>query len=58
MAERPIKKEPTIAASLKAIVFASWLNLLLVFIPVSFNVRTHGTRVLGTGSPGGAGLST
>lgn len=36
VAERPIKKEPTIAASLKAIVFASWLNLLLVFIPVGW----------------------
>lgn len=34
MAERPIRKEPTVADSLKAIVFASWLNLLLVFIPV------------------------
>lgn len=51
MAERPIKKEPTIAASLKAIVFASWLNLLLVFIPVSLSVRTRGTGVLETGTP-------
>ncbi|GAA5987516.1 hypothetical protein JCM10908_001986 [Rhodotorula pacifica] len=36
VAERPIRKEPTIAASLKAIVFASWLNVLLVFIPVGW----------------------
>lgn len=35
VAERPIRNEPTVAASLRAIVFASWLNVLLVFIPVS-----------------------
>lgn len=33
--EKPVKHEPTWRASFKAIVFASWLNLLLVFIPVS-----------------------
>ena len=33
--EKPVGKEPTWGQSAKAIVFASWLNLLLVFIPVS-----------------------
>ncbi|POY73204.1 hypothetical protein BMF94_3537, partial [Rhodotorula taiwanensis] len=36
VAERPIRNEPTVAASLRAIVFASWLNVLLVFIPVGW----------------------
>ena len=33
--EKPVGHEPTWGASLKAIAFASWLNLLLVFVPVS-----------------------
>lgn len=58
VAERPIKREPTIAASLKAIVFASWLNLLLVFIPVSLDIRMRGVRTLGTGRLRRRGLRT
>lgn len=42
VAERPVKKEPTWAESLRAIVTASWLNLLLVFIPVGWALHfTH-----------------
>ncbi|KAG8905549.1 hypothetical protein FRB99_008748 [Tulasnella sp. 403] len=33
--KRPVGEAPTMAGSLRAIVFASWLNILLVFIPVS-----------------------
>lgn len=36
VSEHPIKHEPTWRASALAIVKASWLNILLVFIPVSF----------------------
>jgi len=35
VSEHPIKHEPTWRASALAIVKASWLNILLVFIPVS-----------------------
>lgn len=31
--ERQIKHEPSMVSSLKAIVLASWLNVLLVFVP-------------------------
>lgn len=34
--ERPIKKEPSYMQSLKRAVFCTWLNLLLVFVPVSW----------------------
>ncbi|BGP56441.1 hypothetical protein JCM8202_001819 [Rhodotorula sphaerocarpa] len=36
VAERPIKREPGVKQSLRAIVTASWLNVLLVFIPVGW----------------------
>lgn len=35
IAERRVKREPTARESFHAVVRASWLNLLLVFIPVS-----------------------
>ncbi|KAG8985665.1 hypothetical protein FRB90_004517 [Tulasnella sp. 427] len=34
--KKKVGNTPTMASSLKAIVFASWLNILLVFIPVSW----------------------
>ncbi|GAA5873193.1 hypothetical protein JCM8547_006811 [Rhodosporidiobolus lusitaniae] len=36
VAEHPIKKEPTMLESAKAVFFASWLNVLLVCIPVGW----------------------
>lgn len=33
---KPLAAEPTWTSSFKAIVFASWLNILLIFIPVSW----------------------
>ncbi|KAM0748657.1 Calcium/proton exchanger [Meredithblackwellia eburnea MCA 4105] len=36
VSERKVKREPTIKESLMAIVKASWINLLLVFIPVGW----------------------
>ncbi|GAA6044351.1 hypothetical protein JCM8097_002782 [Rhodosporidiobolus ruineniae] len=36
VAERPIKKEPTVVESFKAIFFASWLNVLLLLLPVGW----------------------
>lgn len=33
---KPIGKPPTVWRSIQAIVFASWLNVLLVFIPISW----------------------
>ncbi|KAG9010444.1 hypothetical protein FRB94_010407 [Tulasnella sp. JGI-2019a] len=33
---KKVGETPTVGASIKAIVFASWLNVLLVFIPVSW----------------------
>ncbi|GAA5856154.1 hypothetical protein JCM9279_004929 [Rhodotorula babjevae] len=40
--DRPVKNEPTWTASMRAIVFASWLNVLLVFIPVGWALHfTH-----------------
>ncbi|GAA5820063.1 hypothetical protein JCM3770_002123 [Rhodotorula araucariae] len=42
VAERPIEREPTAMESLRAIVTASWLNVLLVFIPVGWALHfTH-----------------
>lgn len=38
VAEHPVKHEPTFRASAIAIVKASWLNVLLVFIPVSLPI--------------------
>jgi hypothetical protein len=35
VSEHPIRREPTVKESLRAIFFASWLNVLLVFIPGS-----------------------
>ncbi|KAG2112550.1 calcium proton exchanger [Suillus discolor] len=34
--EKPIAKAPTVWRSIQAIVFASWLNALLIFIPISW----------------------
>ncbi|KAG2078544.1 calcium/proton exchanger [Suillus decipiens] len=34
--KKPIAKAPTVWRSVRAIVFASWLNVLLVFIPISW----------------------
>ncbi|KAF5342030.1 hypothetical protein D9611_001550 [Ephemerocybe angulata] len=34
--EKPLGKEPTIVESLRALMFGSWFNVLLVFIPVSW----------------------
>ncbi|GAA5967451.1 hypothetical protein JCM3765_001879 [Sporobolomyces pararoseus] len=39
VAERPVKHEPTWRASALAIVKASWLNILLVFIPAGWIVH-------------------
>ncbi|BGP17737.1 hypothetical protein JCM10213v2_005778 [Rhodosporidiobolus nylandii] len=42
VAERPIKEEPTVAASLRAILTASWLNVLLLLLPVGWALHfTH-----------------
>ncbi|GAA5839985.1 hypothetical protein JCM11251_006581 [Rhodosporidiobolus azoricus] len=42
VAERPIKKEPGIKESLRNIVFASWVNVLLVALPVGWALHfTH-----------------
>ncbi|KAG0699616.1 calcium proton exchanger [Suillus ampliporus] len=37
--EKPIAKAPNVWRSIKAIVFASWLNVLLVFIPISWTIN-------------------
>ncbi|KAG1853166.1 calcium/proton exchanger [Suillus subalutaceus] len=34
--KKPVAKAPTVWRSIQAIVFASWLNVLLVFIPISW----------------------
>ncbi|GAA6023168.1 hypothetical protein JCM11491_003285 [Sporobolomyces phaffii] len=39
VSERPVKHEPTWRASALAIVKASWLNILLVFIPIGWAVH-------------------
>ncbi|GAA5933333.1 uncharacterized protein JCM15063_001286 [Sporobolomyces koalae] len=39
VSEHPVKHEPTWRASFMAIVKASWLNLLLVFIPIGWAVH-------------------
>jgi Ca2+:H+ antiporter len=35
-APEPTRSEPTLGASLKAIATSSWLNILIVFVPVSW----------------------
>ncbi|KAG1819224.1 Sodium/calcium exchanger protein-domain-containing protein [Suillus subaureus] len=49
--KKPIAKAPTVWGSIRAIVFVSWLNVLLVFIPISvcylclsLDHLTHGIR--------------
>ncbi|KAJ8591762.1 calcium proton exchanger [Rhizopogon salebrosus TDB-379] len=37
--ETPIAESPNVWASIKAIVFVSWLNVLLVFIPISWAIN-------------------
>ncbi|KAG1838365.1 calcium proton exchanger [Suillus subalutaceus] len=37
--EKPIAKAPSVWRSIQAIVFASWLNVLLVFIPISWVIN-------------------
>lgn len=39
VAERKVKREPTIRESLMACVKASYLNVLLVFIPVRHSLK-------------------
>jgi len=38
---RPIKGQPTFYQSLRAVIFASWLNVLMIFIPISWVCHFH-----------------
>lgn len=36
---KPLKGQPTFYQSLRAVIFASWLNVLMIFIPISWAVH-------------------